>query len=80
MISSNSHKFLQTILSRSVKMSLKPINTERIEYYLIEQYGMNHGQARVYGSFSRGNLGKSLNSKKNSESFYNTTAKICSSA
>jgi DNA polymerase-3 subunit delta' len=68
LISSNSHKFLQTILSRSVKMSLKPINTERIEYYLIEQYGMNHGQARVYGSFSRGNLGKAL-ILKDSESF-----------
>lgn len=68
LVSSNSHKFLQTILSRSVKMSLKPISTKQIEEYLSTQYGMNYTQARVYGSFSRGNLGKALILKE-SENF-----------
>ena len=68
LISSNSHKFLQTILSRSVKMSFKPINTQKIEDYLTKNYGMDHRQARVYGSFSRGNIGKAL-LLKDSENF-----------
>ncbi len=74
LVSSNSHKFLQTILSRSVKMSLKPISTKQIEEYLSTQYGMNYTQARVYGSFSRGNLGKALILKE-SEKLYNPNDK-----
>ncbi len=68
LVSSNSQQFLQTILSRSVKMSLKPIHQKKIEQYLMENYGVSSSEAGVYGSFSRGNLGKAI-LLKDSENF-----------
>lgn len=68
LLANNSKRFLQTILSRAVKMTLKPISLSLIETYLCEQKGLSHQEAMVYSSFSRGNFGKAL-VLKDSEDF-----------
>lgn len=60
LLAGNSQKFLQTILSRAVKMSLKPVNISDIESYLHSSVGLDSGKAKVFSNFSRGNLGKAL--------------------
>lgn len=70
LLASNSQKFLQTILSRAVKMTLKPIELIKIEQYFTNALGSHSEDAKLYSSFSRGNLGKAL-MLKNSESFLN---------
>ncbi len=60
MLAVNSKKFLPTILSRAVKMTLKPINSSDIESFLISEYGVNMDKAKVLSSFSRGNIGKAI--------------------
>lgn len=60
LLATNSQKFLQTILSRTVKMTLKPVNLKQIESYLLRELGLSTSEARVFSSFSRGNLGKAL--------------------
>lgn len=60
LLANNSQKFLQTILSRAVKMSLKPIDLSRIERYLRAEKQVNGDRAKVIASFSRGNIGKAL--------------------
>jgi len=60
LLASNSQKFLQTILSRTVKMTLKPVNMNQIESYLLHELGIGTKEAKVFSSFSRGNLGKAL--------------------
>ncbi len=60
LLADNSQKFLQTILSRTVKMSLKPVDLNRIEQYLREKKQVKGDRAKVIASFSRGNIGKAL--------------------
>lgn len=60
LLAQNSRKFLATILSRSIRMSLKPIDLYEIRNYLIQTYSVSDKQAKVYSSFSRGNVGKAL--------------------
>jgi len=60
LLATNSQKFLQTILSRTVKMTLKPVNLNQIESYLLRELDIGTKEAKVFSSFSRGNLGKAL--------------------
>ena len=60
LLATNSQKFLQTILSRTVKMTLKPVNLSQIESYLLREFGIGLKEAKVFSAFSRGNLGKAL--------------------
>jgi len=68
LLAENSKRFLQTILSRTVKMTLKPLNLQLIEEYLHKHYQMEASKSRMVSTFSRGNLGKALK-LQDSESF-----------
>jgi len=70
LLATNSQKFLQTIQSRTVKISLKPIALDKIESYFIQTLASTPKDAMLYSSFSRGNLGKAL-MLRNSETFLN---------
>lgn len=70
LLATNSQKFLQTIMSRTVKMTLKPLDLQMIENYFIQKTGSSADHAKLYSSFSRGNLGKAL-MLKNSDFFMN---------
>lgn len=71
LLATNSRKFLQTILSRAIKMTLKPVNMNQIENYLFRELGIGTKEAKVFSSFSRGNLGKALK-LQGSETFTNS--------
>ncbi|PKM93239.1 MAG: DNA polymerase III subunit delta' [Firmicutes bacterium HGW-Firmicutes-1] len=58
MIAHNSSRFLPTVLSRCVLLSLKAIEEKKIKAYLIENQNLSEAEAHMYASISRGNIGK----------------------
>lgn len=58
LIAENSNKFLQTVLSRCVVLTLKAVTDKQIMYYLTDKEGIDANQAKIYTAFSRGNIGK----------------------
>ena len=56
----NSLSFLQTILSRCVKIEMKPIRGELIRRELQDNYHCMNHQARMIEAFAQGNLGKAI--------------------
>jgi DNA polymerase-3 subunit delta' len=67
-LAANIQNFLPTILSRTVKISFKPIAQLEVEQYLIMKHGVLPEKARMFASFSRGNIGKAM-MMMNSEMF-----------
>lgn len=68
LLASHTHPFLPTVLSRCVLVKLKPISIEIVEAYLVAHMQVPDYQAKLYGAFSRGNIGRAL-TLKDSESF-----------
>lgn len=60
LLTTNQDAFLPTILSRCVKLKLKPLRDEVIKNYLSDTMKMSSVDAEVYAAFSRGNLGKAI--------------------
>ncbi|MBC7960817.1 MAG: DNA polymerase III subunit delta', partial [Vallitaleaceae bacterium] len=58
LIAGNSSMFLPTVLSRCVILSLKQIEESKIEKYLAQHDHISPEQAKIFASFSRGNIGK----------------------
>lgn len=56
----NINQLLPTILSRCVTLNLKPISTDLIENYLMEEYKVPDYIAELSASFSQGNVGKGI--------------------
>lgn len=52
--------FLQTILSRCITLSLKPIDENRIRDYLLSHTELAHSEAEFCAGYSMGNLGKAI--------------------
>ncbi len=60
LLATNTRRFLQTILSRTVTLVLKPIALDLIQAYMQETYALTAEESKLYSSFSRGNLGKAI--------------------
>lgn len=60
LIAQNSSMFLPTVLSRCVILSLKAIEEAKITNFLIQKELILEEQAKMYASFSRGNIGKAM--------------------
>ncbi len=58
LLTTNSGKFLPTIISRCVTLKLKPLRDEEIRMYLMEKMQIPDYQAEICVAFARGNLGK----------------------
>lgn len=58
LLTANADKFLPTILSRCVRLNLKPLPESTIEKYLMKKYEIADYMAKVYAAFSQGNIGK----------------------
>lgn len=58
LLTSNADLFLPTILSRCIKMDVKPVNTKLVEKYLIENCRVSSYKANFAANFSQGNIGK----------------------
>lgn len=56
----NADSFLPTILSRCVRLDLKPVSDEKIRKYLIEQKQVSKDQADICIAFAQGNVGKAI--------------------
>lgn len=67
LLAKNSNSFLQTILSRAIKISLKPISDREVERYLMGKMNMLYEDAKVLSAFSRGNIGKAMQLKNDTE-------------
>ena len=78
LLTSNEEIFLPTILSRCVKLSLKPLTDEQIRAYLKERLKVEGPQAEVYTAFARGNLGKAidLSQSEDFQRFYEELAEL----
>lgn len=56
----NTGSFLQTILSRSLTLSLKPVKTEVITEYLMNNCSLPDYMAKLCASFACGSIGKAI--------------------
>lgn len=75
LLTSNEDSFLPTILSRCVKLKLKPLPDQTVLEYLEKELSVEKSKAQIYTAFARGNLGKAIH-LAGSESFqqmYQTT-------
>ncbi len=56
----NSGSFLPTILSRCVVLELKPVESDSIVRYLMEQVRVPDYKAKICAAFAQGNVGKAV--------------------
>ncbi|MBR6696651.1 MAG: DNA polymerase III subunit delta [Lachnospiraceae bacterium] len=60
LLTTNSDIFLPTILSRCIKLSLKPLSFTMVFDYLVKNLGIKPDVAEFCASFSQGRLGKAI--------------------
>jgi DNA polymerase-3 subunit delta' len=60
LLTTNQELFLPTILSRCVKLKLKPLTDDTVIRYLTEKKGVPVEDAHIDAAFARGNLGKAV--------------------
>lgn len=58
LLTANAGMLLPTILSRCVKLDLKPVSPELIRHYLMEQMEIPEYRADICTAFAQGNVGK----------------------
>lgn len=58
LLTTNADMFLPTILSRCIKLELKPVNNKLVEKYLIDNLGISNYKANFAANFAQGNIGK----------------------
>lgn len=68
LLTTNADSFLDTILSRCIRLNLKPVADGKIRSYLMEQYQIPDYQADMSVAFGQGNVGKAIQ-LASSESF-----------
>ena len=56
----NADLFLPTILSRCIRLDLKPVANDKIRSYLMEKYQIPDYQADISVAFAQGNVGKAI--------------------
>lgn len=60
LISTNADTFLQTILSRCVRLDLKPVKDDVIKEYLMKEHKVPDFEARFAVAFAQGRIGRAL--------------------
>ncbi len=60
LLTTNADAFLPTILSRCIRLDLKPVQDELIRKYLMKEYQIPDYQAEVSVAFAQGNVGKAI--------------------
>lgn len=58
LLTTNADLFLPTILSRCIRLDVKPVKNELVEKHLIENLLVDSGKAKFAVGFSQGNVGK----------------------
>lgn len=67
LLTNNSDTLLQTIISRCVKLDLKPVKDEVIQKYLIEEYSIPDYEARFAVAFAQGRIGRAIDIVRSKE-------------
>lgn len=60
LLTTNADIFLQTILSRCVKLEFKPVQDELVRQYLKDNYDATEYEIRFAVAFSQGNIGRAI--------------------
>ena len=60
LLTTNEETFLPTILSRCIKLNLKPLKDSVVSSYLKKSMAVPENQADICAAFARGNLGKAI--------------------
>lgn len=60
LLTTNAESFLPTILSRCVRLILKPVADEKIRAFLMQKKGAPDYQADLCAAFAQGNVGKAI--------------------
>ncbi len=60
LLAENKGTFLQTVLSRCVKLSLRPVPTEEVKAFLMREYGTGEYAADLAATFCGGNVGRAI--------------------
>jgi len=60
LLASQTGAFLPTILSRCITLSLKPLNEDRIQDYILSHTDLTKAEADFCAGYSMGNLGKAM--------------------
>lgn len=58
LLTTNADLFLPTILSRCIRLDIKPVNTGLVEKYLADNCGVSTYKAHFAANFAQGNIGK----------------------
>lgn len=58
LLTTNVEAFLQTIVSRCIVLTMKPVRDSQIQEYLMKEYHIPDYKASVCAAFARGNVGK----------------------
>ena len=60
LLTTNADIFLQTILSRCVKLDFKPVGDDLVEKYLKDNYQLSDYEIRFALAFAQGNIGRAV--------------------
>ena len=60
LLTTNADMFLPTILSRCIRLNLKPVANEKIKSYLMKNLQIPDYQADISTAFAQGNVGKAI--------------------
>lgn len=60
LLTTSQEAFLPTILSRCIKLKLKPLRDEMVKNYLMEKLQTEENDAGMYTAFAQGNLGRAI--------------------
>ena len=58
LLTTNLEAFLQTIISRCIVLTMKPVSDSQIQEFLMKEYHLPDYKAAVCAAFARGNVGK----------------------
>ncbi len=58
LLTTNMEAFLQTIISRCIVLTMKPVRDSQIQEFLMKEYHIPDYKAAVCAAFARGNVGK----------------------
>ncbi len=60
LLTTNENAFLPTILSRCIRLPLRPVQPEKIRKYIMDRYGLPDYRADMSIAFAQGNLGRAV--------------------
>jgi len=61
LLTANTEILLPTILSRCIILNMRPVESDKVKQYIINQTGISEYEANIIATFANGNIGKAMN-------------------